>query len=1214
MARRRDVRAVPRRPESVSESWQEFFADYRRDARHQSRPRAGPARRRPHRRAAPRPRRAAPAPRRRRAAAPRAAAPRPRPATRSAAPAPRSSPTWRRSLGVPTATSFRDVPAKLLEVNRKVINGYLGRTRGGKVSFTHLIGYAVVRAIADDVPVMNYTFVEGADGKPRVVRHEHVEPRPRRRRREGRRQPHAPRAGHQATPTRSTSPGSSPPTRTSSARCATNKLTRRRLRGRHRHAHQPRHDRHRPVGAAADARPGRHRRRRHASTTRPSTQGADPRPLAELGVSQGRHAHQTYDHRIIQGAESGVFLKRVHELLLGERRLLRRHLPRRSACRTRPSQWRRDVNPVDRERGDAREADAGRTRSSTCYRVRGHLIADLDPLRWKEPRHARRARPGHLRPHDLGPRPRVPHRRRRPAREQHAARRHPRRAARRLLPHDRRRVHAHPGARRAALDPGAGRGRRSRRSTPTSSAASSSGSTRPRRSRSSSPPSTSARSASASRAPSRRSRSSTRSSSAAADAGLDVGGASAWPTAAGSTCSPTSSARATTQIFREFEGDVDPTSVQGSGDVKYHLGATGKYVSRVGRRHHGRAGRQPEPPRGRRPGRRWAWRGPSRTSIDAARRRTRCCRSCIHGDAAFAGQGVVAETLNLCDITGYRVGGTIHLVINNQLGFTTAPESARSSLYCHRRRQDGPGADLPRERRRPRGVRPRRPARVRVPPAVPQGRRHRHGLLPAPRPQRGRRPELHAAADVQARSTSAARCASSTPRRSSSAATSRSRRPSRRSTTSSARCRSRSTRPAQPRRRRRSRPPSRPQPLGVLPARRDRRRPRARSTASSTTLTDLPEGFTVHPKLAKQFEARAEAVRATARSTGRSAEALAFGSLLLEGTASASPARTPAGARSASATPCSSTTRPASRVRAARRPRPRRRRKFWIYDSLLSEYAALGFEYGYSVANKDALVLWEAQFGDFVNGAQIIIDQFIVAAEDKWGQTSGLVLLLPHGYEGQGPSTRRPASSASSRCAPRTTSRSCNATTRGAVLPPAAPPGAPRACASRWWCSRRSQLLRMKQTRSPIDELTARLVPGGARRPDVADPAAVRRVVFCSGKVGVGRDRPSATSAARRSRSSASSSCTRSRTEQLLDDRCARYPNATRAGLAAGGAREHGRRGTFIERRTCADQGARLRRCATWPASSRAARPPARQDDPRPGAGRPARRDASPAC
>ena len=185
-------------PSSVSESWQEFFADYQSDTPGRLDPgRHGPAGQRAQGRAEAASRPAAPPP----PAADEAARPRPRPERRrgpaspSGAPRPASSPTWRPASTVPTATSFREVPAKLLEVNRRVINGYLGRTRGGKVSFTHLIGYAVVRAIADPMPVMNSTFVEGADGKPRRRPPRARRPRPRRRRREGRRQPHPARAG-----------------------------------------------------------------------------------------------------------------------------------------------------------------------------------------------------------------------------------------------------------------------------------------------------------------------------------------------------------------------------------------------------------------------------------------------------------------------------------------------------------------------------------------------------------------------------------------------------------------------------------------------------------------------------------------------------------------------------------------------------------------------------------------------------------------------------------------------------------------------------------------------------------------------------------------------------------------------------------------------------------------------------------------------------------
>jgi 2-oxoglutarate dehydrogenase E1 component len=167
-------------------------------------------------------------------------------------------------------------------------------------------------------------------------------------------------------------------------------------------------------------------------------------------------------------------------------------------------------------------------------------------------------------------------------------------------------------------------------------------------------------------------------------------------------------------------------------------------------------------------------------------------------------------------------------------------------------------------------------------------------------------------------------------------------------------------------------------------------------------LSSTPDGgFTVHPKLAKQFETRDEMFR-SGEVDWALAEAMAFGSLLDQGVSvrlSGQDSRRGTFSHRHSTLVCYNTGDeyvPLSKL-------ARDKAQLWIYDSLLSEYAALGFEYGYSITNKDVLVMWEAQFGDFMNGAQIIIDQFIVAAEDKWGQTSGLVMLLPHGYEGQGP-------------------------------------------------------------------------------------------------------------------------------------------------------------------------------------------------------------------
>ena len=383
----------------------------------------------------------------------------------------------------------------------------------------------------------------------------------------------------------------------------------------------------------------------------------------------------------------------------------------------------------------------------------------------------------------------------------------------------------------------------------------------------------------------------------------------------------------------------------------------------------------------------------------------------VHGDAAFAGQGVVAETLELSQLRGYRTGGTVHLVINNQLGFTTPMEAARSSVYptdvaktvqapifhvngddpeacvrvgrlavefrqqfhkdvvidmvCYRLHGHNEGDDpsytqplMYKQIDQHRSVR-----KLYTETLVKRGD---ITIDEAERALEDFSARLQAALDetraaapprIDHLPASAARRASTT--------VARRRRASTASTLDAA------ARPA-PRARRRASP--------CTPS----------SLASSTSApSSTPPG----------------------RSNGPSREALASAACSPTATTSAWPARTPAAAPSASATRCSSTTRPGPSTcpsptaptfaATARGERPAGR--FMVYDSLLSEYAALGFEYGYSVESSEALVAWEAQFGDFANGAQIVIDNFLAAAGDKWGQNSALTLLLPHGYEGQGP-------------------------------------------------------------------------------------------------------------------------------------------------------------------------------------------------------------------
>ena len=452
------------------------------------------------------------------------------------------------------------------------------------------------------------------------------------------------------------------------------------------------------------------------------------------------------------------------------------------------------------------------------------------------------------------------------------------------------------------------------------------------------------------------------------------------------------------KIFTEFDGDLDPDSMQGSGDVKYHLGASGTYSSIDGKKLNITLASNPSHLEAVNPVVEGITRAMQDIKDDAER--DAVMPLLIHGDAAFAGQGVVAETLNFSMLKGYRTGGTIHIVANNCIGFTTSPADARSSQYatdvakmvqapifhvngedpeaavrvielafafrkefkkdvvvdliCYRKHGHNEGDD-------PSYTQPLMYSKI-------KSRRSVRKLYTELLVNRGdiTIKEAEDALDYFHKSIESAFD---------------------------------STKEAGP-----------PdvdmdhvfreiaENVGDLI---DTGVDRSVLDEVMNALTTFPPQFTPHPKLKRLIEGRA-GILDNGMVDWATGEALAYGSLLVENI----PVRL-SGQDSRRGTfshrhsvlvdyDNGEEFIPLNSIRAEQA-------QYTAYDSLLSEYAVLGFEYGYTVARKDALVIWEAQFGDFVNGAQIIIDQFIAAAEDKWRQQSGLVMLLPHGYEGQGP-------------------------------------------------------------------------------------------------------------------------------------------------------------------------------------------------------------------
>ncbi len=899
------------------------------------------------------------------------------------------------SLTVPTATSVRTVPAKLMIDNRIVINNHLRRARGGKVSFTHLIGWALVQTLKE-FPSQNVSYAE-VDGKPSIVAHAHVTlgiaidlPKP-----DGTRSLLVPGIKRADTMTFAEFLAAYEDV---VARARGNKLTADDFAGTTISLTNPggigtEHSVPRLmrgqgsiIGAGALEYPA-------------AFQGSSPKTLAELGIGKTITLTSTYDHRVIQGAGSGEFLKKVHELLIGQRGFYENIF---SALRIPydPIHWAEDIN-VDLSE---RVSKTSRVQELiNVFRVRGHLMADIDPLEYVQRSHPDLDISSHgLTFWDL----------------------------------DREFVVGGFASKRSALlrdilgvlrdtycrtvgieymhiqDPLQRRWFQERLEKPYEKPTKDEQLRILGKLNEAEAFETFLQTKYVGQK--RFSLEGGESTIALLDEVLqgaaehDLAEVAIGMAHRGRLNVLTNIAGKTYgQIFREFEGTQDPRTVQGSGDVKYHLGTEGTFTAA--------SGKQIPVYLAANPSHLEAVDGVLEGIVRAKQDRAgdglaSTLPILVHGDASMAGQGVVVETLQMSQLRAYKTGGTIHLVINNQVGFTTPPKEGRSSVYStdvaktiqspvFHVNGDDPEAVM-RVARLAFEYRQEFKRDVVIDLICYRRRGHNEGddpsmtqplmynLIEAKRSVRTLYTEaLVGRGDITAEEFAAAQ------------------------------------RDFQDRLERAFAETHAAQTGAISivtdgdavadlekpPAQQEAEAPAAAQTAVSVDVVsqigdahdNAPEGFAVHPKLQQLLKKRYEMSRQGGIDWGFG-ELIALGSLLMDGT----PVRL-VGQDARRGTFVSRHSvfhdRENGREWLPLANLSDGQARFSIYDSLLSEYAALGFEYGYSVERPDALVLWEAQFGDFANGAQTIIDEFISSAEQKWGQRSGVVLLLPHGYEGQGP-------------------------------------------------------------------------------------------------------------------------------------------------------------------------------------------------------------------
>jgi len=899
------------------------------------------------------------------------------------------------SLQVPTATSFREIPVKLLEENRTLINGYLKASDQGKLSFTHIIGWAIVKSL-QQFPSLNNNF-QNIDGKAYLVERPDVNlglaidlERP-----DGGRSLVVPsikgantmnfREFYDAYETivrKARKSQLTPDDFSGTTVTLTNPGT---------------------IGTMASVprlMAGQGTIIATGGINYPAAyQGMGAEGISELGISKVMQITSTYDHRIIQGAESGMFLQRLQDLLLGKEGFYD-EIFHDLKIPYRPLAWAQDQNPAlfSQDRDKATERQQRVLRLIASFRSRGHMQAHLSPLQddiqyqadldptaygmtiWDFDRtfatggmagmeranlrtilsvvrdtYTQRIGVEFTHIQDLE--------QLRWLQEKMETSRNTTVLTidqkRRIL----RKLSEAEGFEKFLQTKYTGHKRFSLEGAET---------TIPMLDE--------------------------LVESAALDGVKEIiigmahrGRLNVLATVIG---------KSPEKIFAEFEDNLDPNSVHGSGDVKYHLGERGSIVAGNGERISIFLAPNPSHLEAVDP----VVVGMARALQDRAGQGSQhnFLSLLIHGDAAFAGQGVVAETFNMSQLDGYHTGGTIHLVINNQIGFTASPRDTRSTLYAtdiakmvgapifHINGDDPESAvhvmrlafeyrqrykrdvvlDLFCYRRyghnetdEPSYTQPLLYSKIKAHPStrvVYTDRLLRNGTLTQKDADaieeefKGRLEEMLAATKAKPKSA----------------------------------------------------PPADPLADQLINPAATWGNPQTAVPGFMLehivkTVSTIPPEVNAHPKLVAQLEKRPKLVE-DGKIDWAFAETLAFGSLLLEGhpirLSGQDSQRGTFSQRHAVIHDQHSDLRyiPLNHLAETQAP-------FMVYDSPLSEYAVLGFEYGYSVADPGALVLWEAQFGDFVNGAQIIIDQFISSSEDKWGQTSSVVMLLPHGFEGQGP-------------------------------------------------------------------------------------------------------------------------------------------------------------------------------------------------------------------